>query len=45
MADLYDEFGQLEAASYIRSITSGKIIVLSVSAAVKESSIKEHGNS
>ncbi len=40
MADLYDEFGSLKLASYIRSITSGKIIVLSGIAAVKESSIK-----
>lgn len=40
MADLYDEFSSLKLASYIRSITSGKIIVLSGIAALKETSIK-----
>lgn len=40
MADLYDEFGSLKLASYIRSITSGKIIVLSGVAAARETSIK-----
>ena len=40
MADLYDEFGSLKLASYIRSITSGKIIVLSGVAAARDTSIK-----
>lgn len=40
MADLYDEFGSLKLSSYIRSITSGKIIVLTGIAASRETSIK-----
>ena len=40
MADLYDEFGSLKLSSYIRSITSGKIIVLTGIAAIRETSIK-----
>ena len=40
MADLYDEFGSLKLSSYIRSITSGKIIVLTGIASVRDSSIK-----
>lgn len=40
MADLYDEFGSLKLASYVRSITSGKIIVFSGLAAARETSIK-----
>jgi len=40
MADLYDEFGSLKLASYIRSITSGKIIVLTGIAAGRDTSVK-----
>ncbi len=40
MADLYDEFESLKLASYVRSITSGKIIVLSGVAAANETQIK-----
>ena len=36
MADLYAEFGMLTVASYIRRITSGKIIILTGVAAIKE---------
>lgn len=40
MADLYDEFGSLEIASCVRGITSGKVVVLSGIASVKEAPIK-----
>jgi nicotinic acid mononucleotide adenylyltransferase len=40
MADLYDEFGSLKLSSYIRSITSGKIIVLTGIASIRDTSIK-----
>lgn len=40
MADLYDEFESLKLASYVRSITSGKVIVLSGIATAKETSVK-----
>jgi hypothetical protein len=40
MTDLYDEFGSLKLASYIRSIISGKIIVLTGIASVRDTSIK-----
>lgn len=43
MADLYDEFGSFKLASYIRSITSGKIIVLTGIASVRDTSIKDAG--
>ncbi len=40
MADLYEEFGSLPLVSRIRSITSGKIIVLSGIAAAGDASVK-----
>lgn len=40
MTGLYDEFGSLKLASYIRSIISGKLIVLTGIASVRDTSIK-----
>lgn len=43
MADLYGEFGSLKLVSRIRSITSGKIIVLSGVAEACDASVKNAG--
>ncbi len=40
MADIFDEFGSLSISSYIRRITSGRIIVLSGIAVTDKTSIK-----
>ncbi|HML36733.1 MAG TPA: hypothetical protein PKA19_04800 [Bacillota bacterium] len=40
MSDLYGEFSNLRLSSRIRSITSGKVIILSGVASVRETSIK-----
>lgn len=39
-ADLYSEFGSMNVASYIRRVTSGKIIILTGIAACKETPIR-----